>query len=265
MRRLGLTAEPATSDPGPGIAPESAAPPEGQSGATVAGDRSATPLEMAFGHRFADADLLDLALQHRSYAAELRTDRSYERLEFLGDAVLQLAVTDYLYESYPDLAEGEMAKVRAAVVDAPTLASLARDFGVGPALKLGRGEEQTGGRGKDSILADVVEALLGAVYMDAGFPVARDIVLTHWRGLIDQRAASPGRRDYKTRLQERLAASGKRPRYVITEHGLEHAKQFAAEVWQDSLKLGEGTGTSKKRAEQDAARDATARLDAADA
>jgi ribonuclease-3 len=222
-------------------------------------------VQAAIGYRFRDPDLLDLALLHRSHAAEIGTDRSYERLEFLGDAVLQLAVTDYLYEYYPDMAEGEMAKVRAAVVDAPTLASLARSFSVGTALRLGRGEEMTGGRDKDSLLADVVEALLGAVYLDSGFDTARQLVLSHWRPLIDSRAASPGRRDYKTRLQERLAATGKRPKYVVSERGPEHAKEFSAVVWQDDVKLGEGTGTSKKRAEQAAARDASAGFDGGDA
>ncbi len=202
---------------------------------------------------------------HRSYGAEKGITESYERLEFLGDAVLQLAVTDYLYEAYPQLAEGEMAKVRAAVVDAATLAALAKTFGVGSALMLGRGEEQTGGREKHSILADVVEALLGAVYVDAGYAIARDLILDHWGNLVDRRAASPGRRDYKTRLQERLAAAGNRPRYVLSERGPEHAKEFTAEIWDGDSKLGEGKGTSKKRAEQAAARDASDRLDARDA
>lgn len=222
-------------------------------------------LQASIGHRFADSAHLELALLHRSHAAESSRDDSYERLEFLGDAVLQLSVTDYLYREYPDLAEGEMAKVRAAVVDAGTLAALGRGFGIGPALLLGRGEEQTGGREKDSILADVVEAILGAVYLDAGYGTVRDLVLRHWRTIIDRRAASPGRRDYKTRLQERLAMRGRRPTYKIAESGPEHAKEFTAEVWDGDSLLGTGTGTSKKRAEQDAARDASDRLSSPDA
>lgn len=222
-------------------------------------------LQAALRHEFSDPDLLRLALVHRSYAAEAESPESYERLEFLGDAVLQLAVTRYLYDAYPELAEGEMAKVRAAVVDAATLASLARTFEIGPALRLGRGEIQTGGRDKDSILADVVEALLGAVYLDAGFNAVSDVVIHHWQRLVDRRSASPGRRDYKTRLQERLAVAGKRPRYVVAEHGPEHAKEFTAEVWDGESRIGSGRGTSKKRAERDAAQDASSFLDAEDA
>lgn len=238
---------------------------EGRRDETRWTDPEKKALESVLGHRFENRHLLELALMHRSYGAEKGISESYERLEFLGDAVLQLAVTDYLYEAYPELAEGEMAKVRAAVVDAATLVSLANTFGVGPALMVGRGEEQTGGREKHSILADVVEALLGAVYVDAGYATARELILDHWGDLVDRRAASPGRRDYKTRLQERLAAAGTRPRYVLSERGPEHAKEFTAQVWRGDSKLGEGTGTSKKRAEQAAARDASDRLDAHDA
>ncbi len=223
-------------------------------------------LQAAIGHQFSNDSYLRLALIHKSYAAEAGdADRSYERLEFLGDAVLQLAVTEYLYDAYPELAEGEMAKVRAAVVDSATLAGLGRSFGVGPALSLGKGELQTGGREKDSILADVVEALLGAVYLDAGYPAAAGVVLEHWTETIDRRAAAPGHRDYKTRLQERLAATGLQPNYTVTEDGPEHAKVFFAEVTDGSRVLGKGEGTSKKRAEQDAARDAARRLAGEDA
>lgn len=222
-------------------------------------------LQAAIGHRFTDTAALELALVHRSYASEAGEAESYERLEFLGDAVLQLAATDYLFTNYPELAEGEMAKVRAAVVDASTLAELGRGFGIGPALRLGRGEELTGGREKDSLLADVVEALLGAVYVDAGYDAAREIVFAHWSPIIDRRAASPGRRDYKTRLQERLASEGRQPTYIISERGPEHAKEFSAEVSDGARLLGRGVGTSKKRAEQAAARDASRRLDRGDA
>ncbi len=219
----------------------------------------ATRVEDALGYHFVDRGLLRLAVLHRSRAAEAASGESYERLEFLGDAVLQLAVTQYLYDEFPDLAEGEMAKVRAAVVDAGTLAVLAKELDVGPALLLGRGEELTGGREKDSILADVVEALIGAVYLDAGFEHARRIVIAHWSGLIERRAAAPGRRDYKTRLQERLAQNGMHPHYEVTESGPEHDKRFEARVSAGEELLGTGRGTSKKRAEQDAAHAASQR------
>jgi ribonuclease-3 len=222
-------------------------------------------VETALGYRFRDRDLLRLALVHRSYASEADSPDSYERLEFLGDAVLQLVVTHYLYEAYPRLAEGEMAKVRAAVVDTTTLAGLAREFGLAEALLLGRGEERTGGRGKDSILADVVESLLGAVYLEAGYESVASLITRHWRDRIDRRAMAPGERDYKTRLQEKLAVEGRRPRYEIRETGPDHAKQFTAEVWADEKRIGVGTGTSKKRAEQQAAQDAATTLDATDA
>jgi len=225
---------------------------------------SPSNVEAAIGYQFRDAALLRRALLHRSYIAEHPDSKSYERLEFLGDAVLQLAVTDYLYSEYPDLAEGELAKVRAAVVNESTLAMLGRRFELGDALLLGRGEELTGGRNKDSILADVVEAVLGVIYLEAGFEEARRLVQTHWSGLVDERAESPGRRDYKTRLQEALARRGSLPRYVVEETGPEHAKEFAASVWSGDEILGKGSGTSKKRAEQDAAHAAFRGLEVAE-
>ena len=213
-------------------------------------------LEGELGHRFTDRELLQRALMHRSFAAESDIAESYERLEFLGDAVLQLAVTNYLFGTYPDMAEGEMAKVRAAVVNEQILARIARGIDLGPALLLGRGEEMTGGRDKDSILSDVVESLLGAVFLELGYAATEALILDRWQSLIDERAADPGRRDYKTRLQEYLARHGKRPLYTVTEDGPEHAKRFMAKVVVDGRILGEGSGTSKKRAEQDAAEQA---------
>ncbi len=217
-------------------------------------------LSSAIGYSFDDTALLRLALTHRSHSSENDSAESYERLEFLGDAVLQLAVTHYLYDEYPELPEGEMAKVRAAVVNERALAQVARGWELGPALLLGRGEEMTGGRTKDSILSDVVESLLGAIYLEAGFNIARDIVLRHWVALVDERAEAPGRRDYKTRLQERVARTGTRPRYEVDDHGPEHAKEFTARVYVDDELLGTGSGTSKKRAEQSAARAAAEAL-----
>ncbi len=215
-------------------------------------------LQELLGYEFVDEDLLREALTHRSYAGELQLDESYERLEFLGDAVLQLAVTQYLFDSRPDLAEGEMAKVRAAVVSERTLALVARRLEVGPALLLGRGEDLTGGRGKDSLLSDVVEAIVGAVFLEAGYQRAAELVHHHWRDTIESRASAPGERDFKTRLQEALAQQGLRPRYEVLERGPEHAKQFHARVYGGGELLGEGSGTSKKRAEQAAAEVAAA-------
>lgn len=217
-------------------------------------------IQEALGHEFTNPNLLHRALMHRSYAAEESLDESYERLEFLGDAVLQLAVTHYLFERYPLLSEGEMAKVRAGVVNERTLAELARRMGIGPLVLLGRGESLTGGADKDSILSDVVESIIGAIYLEVGFASIRRLIEAHWAPLIDDRASSPGEADYKTRLQELLAQQGLRPHYTIEEDGPEHAKVFTAEVFAADRRLGMGSGTSKKRAEQAAAFDASQAL-----
>ncbi len=214
-------------------------------------------LEQTIGHSFSDPGLARLALTHRSYAAEHGLDVSYERLEFLGDAVLQLAVTRHLYDVYGDLAEGEMAKVRAAVVNQKALAAVARRLALGEHLLLGQGEERSGGREKDSMLSDVVEALLGAIYLDGGYDAAARLVLELLSPLIAERAAAPGSKDFKTRLQELLAQQGQQPRYELSESGPDHAKVFTAELFVDGELLATGEGTSKKRAEQAAARRAT--------
>jgi ribonuclease-3 len=211
------------------------------------------------GYDFSSEELVTLALTHRSYAAEHNLDVSYERLEFLGDAVLQLIVTRHLYDEYEQLAEGEMAKVRAAVVNQKTLAGIARKLDLGGSILLGQGEEVSGGKDKDSILADTVESLLGAVYLDGGYRPAEELVLQHWTPLIEERATAPGQRDYKTRLQEILAQQGLMPRYEITESGPDHAKAFEAALWVGDQLVGRGRGSSKKRAEQAAAADATER------
>jgi ribonuclease III len=226
-------------------------------------DSGLVAFQEAFGYTFADSELLRRALMHRSYASEHTIDDSYERLEFLGDAVLQLAVTRYLFTEHPDLSEGEMAKVRAAVVNERALAGLARSFGIGDVVLLGKGEDMTGGRDKSSILSDVVESVLGALFVETGFDRAAEIIESHWADLVEERATEPGRRDYKTRLQEELAKLGKRPVYVVDMTGPEHEKEFVARVFADGAEIGSGTGTSKKRAEQAAARDAADRLEPA--
>jgi ribonuclease III len=213
-----------------------------------------TPLEQALGHRFVHRELLEAALVHSSYASERPELVDNERLEFLGDAVLQLAVTEHLYVEYPDLAEGQLAKVRAGVVNREVLAAVARRIGLGPRLQLGLGEEQSGGRAKDSILADAMEAVIAAVYLDAGHAVAARVVTGLWEASIRERAEDPGRRDFKTRYQEVLAAVGKRPVYEVTGEGPDHERVFAAVVSVDGRVTGRGTGRSKKEAEQAAAR-----------
>jgi len=208
-------------------------------------------LESALGYTFTDRALLQRALTHRSF----NPDASNERLEFLGDSVLELAVTAALFES-SGLDEGPMTKVRVSVVDRASLAEVAGGLGLGDAVRLGTGEEQAGGRYKASILADTLEAVLGAVFLDGGIAEARRVIMEHWGPLIADRVEAPGLRDYKTRLQEVLAAAGRVPEYRVAGEGPDHARQFAAAVLVDDRLLGRGTGTSKKRAEQVAARHA---------
>jgi ribonuclease-3 len=214
------------------------------------------PLEERLGHRFERPDLLALALTHRSISADDRNQADNERLEFLGDAVLQLVVTDLLYHDYPDLAEGKMAKVRASLVSRPVLAEIAQVLELGPHLHLTPAEERTGGRFKDSILADAVEAVMGAIYLDAGLEVARGIIVGLLGDRVAERAKSPGVRDYKTRLQEILAQTGRRPAYLVEGSGPDHDRLFSAVVSVDGQPLGSGVGQSKKQAEQSAARQA---------
>lgn len=207
------------------------------------------------GHAFQDQKLLRTALAHRSWCAENAGEQSNERLEFLGDAVLGLVVTDHIFARYPDLPEGELAKLRAAVVSSDALADLALELSVGDAMLLGKGESASGGRKKPSILADAVEALIGAVYLDGGWHAAASLVMGLLGERIAEAATGPGGRDYKTRLQE-LAAhrSGCLPVYELRDTGPDHAKRFFATVRIGERQMGRGEGRSKKQAEQDAAR-----------
>lgn len=200
---------------------------------------------------------MTLALTHRSFCAENPVNLPNERLEFLGDSVLGLVVTDYIYQTYSTLPEGQLAKLRASVVNTATLADLGRQLDVGPLLRLGKGEDQSGGRQKESILADVLEALFGAVYVDGGWPIAKKVILDHTHAAIVEAAEQPGRKDYKTQLQEltaRLALGS--PVYQIDGSGPDHDKRFTAVTIIDGTPRGHGAGTSKKRAEQVAARSA---------
>lgn len=180
-----------------------------------------------------------------------------ERLEFLGDSVLGLVVTDHIYRTYAELPEGQLAKLRASVVNTSTLADLGRDLEVGPLLRLGKGEDQSGGRDKESILADALEALFGAVYVDGGWTRAQEVIIAHTHYAIVDAADQPGRKDYKTQLQELTARlSLGTPVYQIDGSGPDHDKRFTAVTLIDGVPRGHGAGTSKKRAEQVAARSA---------
>lgn len=201
-----------------------------------------------------DLHLLDLALSHRSWCAEHPGTPSNERLEFLGDAVLGVIVTDHIYRDYPGLPEGALAKIRAGVVSTTALAEVATELRIGPHLMLGKGEDRDGGRQKRSILADAVEALIGAVYLSGGISASESLVMGFVAHRIAQAAAGPGLDDYKTRLQE-LAAQQLEylPIYEIEDHGPEHAKRFTARVTIAGVEHGVGEGSSKKQAEQVAA------------
>lgn len=201
--------------------------------------------------------MLTLALTHRSYCAENEGTESNERLEFLGDAVLGLAVTDYIHSTYPDLPEGQLAKLRASVVNTSALASVSRQLGLGAGLRLGKGEEMSGGCEKESILADGLEALIGAVFVDAGWPKACQFTLDLVLDIITDGAARPGQGDFKTQLQELSAELDLgTPTYRIAGSGPDHDKRFTAIAVVAGKPYGQGDGTSKKRAEQSAARTA---------
>jgi ribonuclease-3 len=210
------------------------------------------------GHTFDDITLLQHALAHRSWCGEQDGGApSNERLEFLGDAVLGLVVARYTYERFPDYPEGMLAKVRSAVVNARVLAQVAEGLGVGDVLLLGRGEETSGGRAKESILADGFEAVLGAIYMDAGWDAAEALVLRELSEAIERAGAEPDDFDHKSRLQEKAVRGGQgTPRYVVVGSGPDHDRAYAAEVFVAGSMVGEGSGRSKKDAEQEAARNA---------
>jgi len=213
-------------------------------------------------------DLLRLALTHRSWAYEHGGLPTNERLEFLGDSVLGLVVTDELYRSHPDLPEGQLAKLRASVVNMNSLARVSRalgDGGIGPHLLLGRGEQSTGGREKDSILADALEALIGAIHLGRGLEAASTIVHRLFDPLLAESATRGAGLDWKTSLQELGAAQGLgAPVYAVEDDGPDHAKTFTAAVLLAGEVRGTGTGRTKKAAEQEAAEAAWQALSAVD-
>ena len=218
--------------------------------------RAAAWLQDALGIEL-PGDLLILALTHRSYAYEHGGLPTNERLEFLGDSVLGLVVTDELYRSQPDLPEGQLAKLRASVVNMTSLAGVARSLGtggIGPHLLLGRGEETTGGREKDSILADALEALIGAVHLGCGVDAAGDLIHRLFDPLLAESATRGAGLDWKTSLQELGAARGLGPpSYRVEDDGPDHAKTFTASVLLAGQVRGSGRGRTKKAAEQEAA------------
>jgi ribonuclease-3 len=201
-----------------------------------------------------DPELLVLALTHRSFAHEAGGIPTNERLEFLGDTVLGLVVTEALYRRHPDLSEGELAKMRAATVSQRSLAAIARRLGLGEYLLLGKGELATGGRDKDSILGDTLEAIFGAVYLTHGLETARALVERLVNPTLAVAADLGAGLDWKTSLQEVAARLGLgAPEYEVTSDGPDHARTFTARILLDGVVRGTGTGTAKKIAEQEAA------------
>lgn len=221
-------------------------------------------LQEKLNYTFQNTGLLENALTHSSYANEHREGglTSNERLEFLGDSVLGLVVADHLFRTQPDLPEGDLTRIRAALVCEGSLVEVARSLGLGAYLKLGKGEDAGGGRERPSILADATEAVIAAVYLDGGIGQARKLIRT----LIlerSQEAAGEAGRDYKTALQELVQReSGQVLTYhLLNEWGPDHAKVFAVEVALNGAPLGSGEGHSKKEAEQNAARAAISKLE----
>lgn len=213
------------------------------------------------GHRFSDPGLLRRAVSHRSWCAELDdTVPSNERLEYLGDAVLGLVVAEHVYRGFPELHEGALTDARKAVVNAGTLAEVAAEVDLGPALLLGRGEDLAGGRTKPSILADALEAVVGAVYLDGGYGAAVALIERLLGERIRTAATGDGPADAKTALQELAAQDGRAVVYDVDQEGPDHARRFFAAALVAGTVYGRGEGRSKKQAQQAAARIALARL-----
>jgi ribonuclease-3 len=225
------------------------------------GRRSSTPLEKRIGHRFKRQDLLDLALTHRSFANEKGVPEHYERLEFLGDAVLGLVTAEWLYARHPEQPEGELSKLKAQLVSKTSLANWAEQLELGPELKVGVGEERSGGRAKANLLADSLEALFGAIYLDDGLEAAREAILPMLQDGEEAKAKLLSS-DSKTHLQEVTQALGwSLPDYrLVDSTGPDHSKTFVVECWLEGQRAGCGEGPSKKVAEQKAAADALAGL-----
>jgi len=222
-----------------------------------ASDDGRPDLDDVLGLPLNDPALWEMALTHRSFAFEQGVAVTNERLEFLGDAVLGLVITDLAFRQFPDLSEGELAKLRAATVKMSTLADVARELGLGQLVRLGRGEEMSGGREKASILADCMEAVLGAHYLDKGLDESRATIERLFWPRMEAYSRGGGDRDHKMSLQELASRDfSAAPEYRVTSEGPDHAKEFTATVFLRGEEYGTGQGRSKKEAEQQAAREA---------
>lgn len=211
-------------------------------------------LEAKIGYQFQDKSLLRQALTHSSFANErhMKAHSDNERLEFLGDAVLEVVSSEFLYLNYPDLPEGRLTPLRASLVCEPTLAIAAREIGLGACLRLARGEDQSGGRDRDSILSDALEAVIGAIFLDGGIEPARALIIRYILTDIEHKKLY---HDSKTRLQEMVQAmeEASLDYVLVREEGPDHAKRFVTEARLDGRTIGRGEGGSKKASEQEAA------------
>ena len=217
-------------------------------------------LQKKINYEFQDVKLLKEALTHSSYSNEYKKikNRNNERLEFLGDSILGLIISNYLFRLKKELPEGELTKIRAAIVCERSLKEVAKSVQLGEYLYLGKGEESTGGRTRDSILADATEALIAAIYLDGGFRKATDFVLEHMGDIISQAIQGKIMRDYKTQLQELIQKDNKEniTYKLVDQLGPDHDKTFKMNVFLGEKLIGTGIGKSKKEAEQEAAKDA---------
>ena len=220
-------------------------------------------LQDRLGYRFQDPGLLRTALTHRSAAHERSSQEHYERLEFLGDAVIGLVTSDWLYHRYPEWDEGELSRLKSRLVSASALAEHSESLAVGDCLRIGRGEERSGGRRKQSLLVDALEAVVGAVFLEAGFGEAQRVVAGLLEGCASRIDQPLPLVEAKNRLQEKLQSRGlELPSYVVrSESGPAHEKSFVVEVFAEGEMLGSGEGSSKKSAEQRAAKAALEALD----
>ena len=223
-------------------------------------------LENRIGYQFNNKQLLWQAVTHSSYSNEQKINRKehYERLEFLGDAVLELVSSDFLFHKYPKLSEGKLTKLRASLVCEPALAACAANIGLGDFILLGRGEETTGGRRRDSITSDVMEAVIGAIYLDGGLKEAENYIKQIVLADLKNKQLT---NDSKTALQEYMQGTLKKEFHyeLVAENGPEHNKQFVVEVRLDGKSVGKGQGRTKKAAEQQAAHEALRYLKKKDA
>lgn len=212
-------------------------------------------LEEKIQYHFKNKDLLELAMSHTSYANEMKGKESNERIEYLGDAVLELISSEYIYKTYPKLPEGEMTKTRAYAVCEDSLAVVANKYGFSDFLRVGKCEIMSKGKIRNSILADAVEATIGAIYLDGGFEAAKQFILPNIIPQMEEYIKN-GNKDYKTQLQEKLQMYGevKIEYRLVSEKGPDHAKTFSVEVYCNNVLLGSGEGKSKKDAEMNAAK-----------